>query len=142
MTKIKVGLVGLGEIAQIVHLPILQEYSDKFEIAALCDISQELLAALGERYNVPPQSRYTDYHDIAAQWRAWGVTPDKRIAFYCGTGWRASEAFFYAYLMGWATIAVYDGGWWAWVQNPANLITVGNPGSSLSLRDALSTAVL
>jgi 3-mercaptopyruvate sulfurtransferase SseA len=37
-----------------------------------------------------------NYHDIAAQWRAWGVTPDKRIAFYCGTGWRASEAFFYA----------------------------------------------
>src|SRR6266705_3471579 len=67
MTKIKVGLVGLGEIAQIVHLPILQEYSDKFEIAALCDISQELLAALGERYNVVSQSRYTDYHDIAAQ---------------------------------------------------------------------------
>ena len=25
-----------------------------------------------------------NYHDIAAQWRAWGVTPDKRIAFYCG----------------------------------------------------------
>jgi thiosulfate/3-mercaptopyruvate sulfurtransferase len=24
-----------------------------------------------------------NYHDIAAQWRA-GVTPDKRIAFYCG----------------------------------------------------------
>ena len=67
MTKMKVGLVGLGEIAQIVHLPILQEYSAKFEIAALCDISQELLAALGERYNVPSQSRYTDYHDIAAQ---------------------------------------------------------------------------
>ena len=42
-----------------------------------------------------------NYHDIAAQWRAWGVTPDKRIAFYCGTGWRASEAFFYAHLMGW-----------------------------------------
>jgi thiosulfate/3-mercaptopyruvate sulfurtransferase len=39
------------------------------------------------------------YDDIAAQWRTWGVTPDKRVAFYCGTGWRASEAFFYAYLM-------------------------------------------
>jgi 3-mercaptopyruvate sulfurtransferase SseA len=69
-----------------------------------------------------------NYHDIAARWRAWGVTPDKRIAFYCGTGWRASEAFFYAYLMGWATIAVYDGGWWSWVQDPANPIAVDNPG--------------
>jgi 3-mercaptopyruvate sulfurtransferase SseA len=72
-----------------------------------------------------------NYHDISAQWHAWSVTPDKRIAFYCGTGWRASEAFFYAYLMGWATIAVYDGGWWAWVQDPANPIAVGNPGGSL-----------
>jgi 3-mercaptopyruvate sulfurtransferase SseA len=67
------------------------------------------------------------YHDIAARWRAWGVTPDKRVAFYCGTGWRASEAFFYASLMGWTTISVYDGGWWAWVQDPANPIAVGNP---------------
>jgi predicted dehydrogenase len=67
MTKVKVGLVGLGEIAQIIHLPILQLYIDKFEIAAICDISQELLTALGKRYNVPSQSRYTDYHDIAAQ---------------------------------------------------------------------------
>jgi molybdopterin synthase sulfurtransferase len=72
-----------------------------------------------------------NYHDIAARWHTWGITPDKRIAFYCGTGWRASEAFFYAYLMGWATIAVYDGGWWAWVQDPANPIAVGDPSNSL-----------
>src|SRR5205807_6472375 len=67
MTKVKVGLVGLGEIAQIVHLPILQEYSDHFEIAALCDISQELLAALGERYHLPSEHCYSNYHDLAAQ---------------------------------------------------------------------------
>lgn len=67
MTKMKVGLVGLGEIAQIIHLPILQAQADKFEIAAICDISQELLSALGERYNVPAKYRYTDYHDLARQ---------------------------------------------------------------------------
>ncbi len=67
MKRIKVGVVGLGEIAQIVHLPILQEYSDKFEITAICDISQELLSALGERYNVPAEHRYTDYTDMAGQ---------------------------------------------------------------------------
>jgi predicted dehydrogenase len=67
MTKVKVGVVGLGEIAQVVHLPILQEHSELFEIAAICDISQELLMTLGERYSVPPASRYTDYREIGAQ---------------------------------------------------------------------------
>jgi predicted dehydrogenase len=67
MTRIKVGVVGLGEIAQIIHLPILQAHSDKFEIAAICDISHELLTALGERYNVPAEHRYTDYQDLAGQ---------------------------------------------------------------------------
>ncbi len=67
MTKVKVGLVGLGEVAQVIHLPILQEHSDQFEVAAICDISQELLTVLGERYNVPIAHRYIDYHEIAAQ---------------------------------------------------------------------------
>jgi predicted dehydrogenase len=67
MTKIRVGVVGLGEIAQIVHLPVLQAQADKFEIAALCDISPQLLAAMGERYNIPPQRRYLDYHALARQ---------------------------------------------------------------------------
>src|SRR6202043_2717036 len=67
MTKIKVGVVGLGEVAQVVHLPILQAHFDQFEIAAICDISKELLSALGERYNVPAENRYIDYKEIAAQ---------------------------------------------------------------------------
>lgn len=67
MTRVKVGVVGLGEVAQVIHLPILHHYSEQFEIAAICDISSELLAAMGERYNVPQEHRYLDYHEIAAQ---------------------------------------------------------------------------
>lgn len=67
MTTIKVGLVGLGEVAQIIHLPILQALSDKYEISAICDISQELLTAMGERYNIPPAQRYLDANDLARQ---------------------------------------------------------------------------
>src|SRR5882672_3749586 len=67
MAKIRVGLVGLGEIAQVVHLPILQSYADTFEIAAICDISRELLGVLGERYNVPVEHRYLDYTELAGQ---------------------------------------------------------------------------
>ncbi|MBI3977870.1 MAG: thiosulfate sulfurtransferase [Chloroflexi bacterium] len=67
-----------------------------------------------------PDGTMRNYHEIAANWAAWGITPDKRVAFYCGTGWRASEAFFAAYLMGWPNIAVYDGGWFEWSLDPTN----------------------
>ncbi len=68
------------------------------------------------------------YPEIAANWDEVGITPDKWLAFYCGTGWRASETWFYAHLMGWQAIAVYDGGWWEWSQDPdANPIDAGEP---------------
>src|SRR5438045_4223094 len=67
MTKIKLGLVGLGEVAQIIHVPILQNYEDKFEIAAICDLSQELLSSVGERYHVPVEQRYLDAEALAKQ---------------------------------------------------------------------------
>jgi 3-mercaptopyruvate sulfurtransferase SseA len=67
------------------------------------------------------------YPEIEADWRAWRITPDKRISFYCGTGWRASEAFFYAYLMGWERISVYDGGWHEWSADPSNPVESGEP---------------
>ncbi len=68
-----------------------------------------------------------NYHQIAANWARTGITPDKRIAFYCGTGWRASETFFYAYLMGWDKMAVYDGGWYEWSADPDNPTETGVP---------------
>ena len=68
-----------------------------------------------------------DYHEIEAKWRESGITLDKRGAFYCGTGWRASEAFFYAYLMGWKKVALSDGGWLERSQDEANPIESGEP---------------
>jgi thiosulfate/3-mercaptopyruvate sulfurtransferase len=68
------------------------------------------------------------YPEIAANWEEAGITPDKWVAFYCGTGWRASETWFYAHLMGWQQIAVYDGGWFEWSQDPLdNPIESGEP---------------
>jgi len=68
------------------------------------------------------------YPEIAANWDEAGITPDKWVAFYCGTGWRASETWFYAYLQGWQRIAVYDGGWFEWSQDPlSNPIEIGLP---------------
>jgi molybdopterin synthase sulfurtransferase len=68
------------------------------------------------------------YPEIAANWEDAGITADKWVAFYCGTGWRASETWFAAYLMGWPRIAVYDGGWFEWSQDPINNpIETGDP---------------
>jgi len=50
MKKLKTGIIGLGEVAQIIHLPILESLNDQFEIAALCDVSPKLLQWAGEKY--------------------------------------------------------------------------------------------
>ncbi|MCT4566671.1 MAG: rhodanese-like domain-containing protein [Maledivibacter sp.] len=66
-----------------------------------------------------------NYQEIAKNWEDFGITPNKKAVFYCGTGWRASEAFFDAYLMGWENIAVYDGGWYEWSMDESNPVDSG-----------------
>ena len=68
-----------------------------------------------------------EYHETAKIWRQRGITPDKHLAFYCGTGWRGSEAWFNAWLMGWPRVSVYDGGWFEWSADPANPYETGIP---------------
>jgi len=68
------------------------------------------------------------YPEIVANWAEAGITADKWIAFYCGTGWRAAETWFYADLLDWPRIAVYDGGWFEWSADPVNNpIEIGEP---------------
>ena len=57
---------------------------------------------------------------IRGIWERAGIQSSRRTAFYCGTGWRASLAFFYAWLMDWEHISVYDGGWCEWSRDPDN----------------------
>ncbi|HEX2921534.1 MAG TPA: rhodanese-like domain-containing protein [Bacteroidales bacterium] len=70
-----------------------------------------------------------EYQEIAESWINNGITPDKRLAFYCGTGWRGSEAWFNAWVMGWPNVSVYDGGWFEWSSDPNNPIETGVPES-------------
>jgi predicted dehydrogenase len=65
--RLNVGVIGLGEVAQIIHLPILEALADRYRIAALCDVSPTLLAAMGERYRVEERHRYASLHDLVAQ---------------------------------------------------------------------------
>ncbi len=68
-----------------------------------------------------------EYHEVEEAWKRIGITPDKHNAFYCGTGWRGSEAFFNAWLLGWPRVSVYDGGWYEWSENARNPIETGVP---------------
>ena len=65
--------------------------------------------------------------EVVEIWREVGVTPDKHLAFYCGTGWRGSEAFYNAWLMGWPRVSVFDGGWFEWSNDPDNSFETGVP---------------
>ncbi len=68
-----------------------------------------------------------EFHEVIDIWEEVGITPDKHLAFYCGTGWRGSEAFYNAWLMGWPRVSVFDGGWFEWSNDPENPFETGIP---------------
>ena len=51
-SRLRVGVIGLGEVAQVVHLPILESLPERYEVTAICDISPTLLKLVGDRYSV------------------------------------------------------------------------------------------
>src|SRR5437868_2983747 len=53
--RLRVGVIGCGLIAQVMHLNYLRELSDRFEIAAVCDLSEVVRAACAREYGVPEQ---------------------------------------------------------------------------------------
>ena len=64
MEPLRVGVVGCGQIAQIMHLPYLAELP-QFRVTAVCDLSPTVVEAVGERYAVP--ARFTDYQELVSR---------------------------------------------------------------------------
>jgi predicted dehydrogenase len=52
MSRVRVGVLGCGMIAQLMHLPYLAELDDRFEIVALCDQAADLAGRVAERFGV------------------------------------------------------------------------------------------
>lgn len=63
---VRVGVLGLGAVAQAVHLPLLARRPDLFRIAGICDIAGELTEAMGDRYGIPTSRRFGDYQEMLA----------------------------------------------------------------------------
>lgn len=62
--RLRVGVIGCGLIAQVMHLHYLRELADRFEIAALCDVSEPLACACAGDYGVPRV--FTRWQDLLA----------------------------------------------------------------------------
>ena len=64
-SRIRIGLAGLGTIAQAVHLPNLHTLEDRFEVTHLCDVSAGLADAIAAE--LPGTIRVsTDWRELCA----------------------------------------------------------------------------
>jgi predicted dehydrogenase len=63
-SKLRVGVIGVGKMAEISHLPILAKLP-QVELVAFCDVDAATLAARADEYGVP--HRYSDHHDLLDQ---------------------------------------------------------------------------
>jgi len=61
---LRVGVVGLGEIAQYMHLPHLTSLPN-IKVTAMCDLSPSLVERVADKYGVA--KRYTSYLDLLEQ---------------------------------------------------------------------------
>lgn len=48
---VRVGLIGTGTVAQMMHLPILNDLSGMYQITAVSDVSPSVLKAISEKYH-------------------------------------------------------------------------------------------
>src|ERR1035438_10683932 len=61
MEKIKVAVIGLGGIAQLVHLPNLIK-ANNVSVTAVAEINKNRLNTIADKFNIT--ERYTDYKEL------------------------------------------------------------------------------
>src|SRR3954465_13305198 len=63
-SRVRVGVVGCGEVTQIMHLPTLAQVADLFEVTALCDVSPCVLHGVGAAWSI--DRRFADATALVA----------------------------------------------------------------------------
>lgn len=86
MEKVKIGVIGLGGVAQLVHLPNLSKIQNA-ELTAVAEINKNRLQTIGDKFNVKQKfSNYQDMldkSDIEAVIVATPTSTHKEIAIDC-----------------------------------------------------------
>jgi predicted dehydrogenase len=57
-SPIRIGVAGLGAVAQSVHLPLIKRRWDLFDLVAVADLSPSALEAIGSQFGVAPEHRH------------------------------------------------------------------------------------
>jgi predicted dehydrogenase len=65
LEPMRTGVIGVGAIAQMMHLPYLRQLADRFTITALCDVDAVALEAMGRLYGVT--RLFADAADLLAE---------------------------------------------------------------------------
>ncbi len=61
---LRIGVIGCGAIAQIMHLPYLAEYTEHFDLVAIADANPAVLEAVGDHFHIAWRS--VDWHELLA----------------------------------------------------------------------------
>ena len=64
MSRVRIGVIGCGAIAQVHHLPNLTALHREFEVPIVCDLSHGAAQAVTKRFHVP--QFVTDYTELLA----------------------------------------------------------------------------
>jgi myo-inositol 2-dehydrogenase / D-chiro-inositol 1-dehydrogenase len=64
--RVRLGVAGLGAVAQAVHLPLIERLRDAYTIDAIADLSPGLTTAVGERYRVATDRRFGTVEELLA----------------------------------------------------------------------------
>jgi predicted dehydrogenase len=62
--RVRLGVIGLGAVAQAVHLPLLRNRRDLFEVTAVCDLSAELAGRVADRFGLGTAGRFRSAEEL------------------------------------------------------------------------------
>jgi predicted dehydrogenase len=65
MSKIKLGIIGLGAIGNRMLKPIADQYSEQLEVVAVCDANEALAIEVSKEYSIP--NYFTTHQELLKQ---------------------------------------------------------------------------
>jgi thiosulfate/3-mercaptopyruvate sulfurtransferase len=126
-----------GNVVPRLHERLKAEFSDVLIAqtqrgVTLCDTLPEESfqeGAIPGSVNIPYHRTYAkrkvkrmrEPAELAELYRSHGLSPDKPVVFYCGTGYSASQNYFGARLLGYEHIRLYDGSLVDWTARGGDL---------------------